>query len=254
MKPEVFPCETSFKNTLSKEWVSSQDHWKVNYGIQSNLGITTTEGTGSKWSYFSGGLICQVWFKNFQYGVVHMPLREPWHQRSVAPTCKRGRYWQRPWEAELHVACKRNYRSFGVPTKEKLDKQKSAFAQFDVCGRFFQVESTLWADLWCPQFAFLRWWHFQERCLYIWIRKLKGLKLCVRNFQVVAFVRWSQDSFDCKRSYLPPGSSSVSKLKPTIWDGEAFLEIILTSPFFSWLFSSSSLLVSFVKQLSCALT
>ena len=34
--------------------------------IQSNLGITTTEGTGSKWSYFSGGLICQVWFKKFQ--------------------------------------------------------------------------------------------------------------------------------------------------------------------------------------------
>ena len=42
--------------------------------VQSNLGITTTEGTGSKWSYFSGGLICQVWFKKFQYGVVHMPL------------------------------------------------------------------------------------------------------------------------------------------------------------------------------------
>ena len=40
--------------------------------IQSNLGNTTTKGTGSKWSYFSGGLICQVWFKNFQYGVVHM--------------------------------------------------------------------------------------------------------------------------------------------------------------------------------------
>ena len=45
--------------------------------VQSNLGITTTEGTGSKWSYFSGGLICQVRFKNFQYGVVNMPLREP---------------------------------------------------------------------------------------------------------------------------------------------------------------------------------
>ena len=59
--------------------------------LQSNLGITTTEGTGSKWSYFSGGLICQVWFKIFQYGVVHMALREPCHQRSVAPTCKRGR-------------------------------------------------------------------------------------------------------------------------------------------------------------------
>ena len=43
--------------------------------IQSNLWITTTEGTGSKWSYFSGGLICQVWFKNFQRRVLH--LHEP---------------------------------------------------------------------------------------------------------------------------------------------------------------------------------
>ena len=30
------------------------------------------------------------------------------------------------------------------------------FAQFYVCGRFLQVGSTLWADLRCPQFAFLR--------------------------------------------------------------------------------------------------
>ena len=45
--------------------------------LQSNLGNTTTEGTGSKWSYFSGGLICQVLFKKFQSGIVHMPLREP---------------------------------------------------------------------------------------------------------------------------------------------------------------------------------
>ena len=69
--------------------------------LQSNLGITTTEGTGNKWSYFSGGLICQVWFKKFQYGVVHMPLREPWHQRSVVSMCKRGRNWQRPCQPEL---------------------------------------------------------------------------------------------------------------------------------------------------------
>ena len=70
--------------------------------------------------------------------------------------------------------------------------KKVFFAQFDTCGRFSQVDSTLWADLRCPQFAFLRWSHFQERIPYIWIRELKGLKLCVRNFQVVAFVRWSQ--------------------------------------------------------------
>ena len=45
--------------------------------VQSNLGNTTTEGTGSKWFNFSGGLICQVLFKIFQNGVAHMPLREP---------------------------------------------------------------------------------------------------------------------------------------------------------------------------------
>ena len=70
--------------------------------------------------------------------------------------------------------------------------EKVFFAQFDVCGRFSQVDSKLWADLRCPQFAFLRWSHFQERTPYIWIRILNGLKLHVRNFQVVAFVRWSQ--------------------------------------------------------------
>ena len=91
--------------------------------VQSNLGITTTEGTGSKWSYFSGGLICQVWFKIFQYGVVHMALREPCHQRSVAPTCKRGRMAT----TMTSGACKCDDRSFGVPTKEKLDELKRAF-------------------------------------------------------------------------------------------------------------------------------
>ena len=40
-------------------------------------------------------------------------------------------------------------RPSGVPAREKLDDRKSVFAQFDVCGRFPQVESisTLWADL-----------------------------------------------------------------------------------------------------------
>ena len=41
------------------------------------------------------------------------------HQRSVVPTCTRGRSWQRP--------CKRDDCSFGVPAKEKLDNQKSVF-------------------------------------------------------------------------------------------------------------------------------
>ena len=107
--------------------------------VQSNLGITTTEGTGSKWSYFSGGLTCQVWFKNFQYEVVHMPLREPWHHIS---------YWWLPrvrggvnndhTKAELADAM--------IARSECLRRKswtinKVFFAQFYVlvCGRFSQV-------------------------------------------------------------------------------------------------------------------
>ena len=45
--------------------------------LQSNLGITTTEGTGSKWSYFSGGLICQPGFgsKNFHMELYNLGTR-----------------------------------------------------------------------------------------------------------------------------------------------------------------------------------
>ena len=93
-------------------------------GIQSNLWIATTEGTGNKLSYFSGGLICQAWFKNFQYRVVHMPLHEP----SLSTICSfhrhAGRNWQRPCASR---ACKRDDRSSGVPAREKLDDWKSVF-------------------------------------------------------------------------------------------------------------------------------
>ena len=190
---------SSLSNGVGQQCRLMKDRWRHNKlclhrlwrsdVIQSNLGNTTTEGTGSKWSYFSGGLICQVLFKKFQNGVVHMPLREPWHQRSVIPTCKRGRKWQRPCQAELENA--KIARSECL--RRKVRQSKKCFSlQFDACGRFLQVKLTLWADFRCPQFAFLRWSHFQEHIPYIWIRELKGLKLCVRNFQVVAFVRWSQ--------------------------------------------------------------
>ena len=72
--------------------------WSL-FVVQSNLGITTTEGTGSKWSYFSGGLICQVCFKNSS--IWSYTLREPWHRRSAVPTFKQGRNWQWPRQAEL---------------------------------------------------------------------------------------------------------------------------------------------------------
>ena len=93
------------------------------------------------------------------------------------------------------------------------------FAQFDVYGRFSQVESTLWADLWCPQFAFLRWSHFQESCPYIWIRELKGLKLCVRSFQVVALCvcvcmsGGRKDMFDCISGQMPRSQISWKTLE-----------------------------------------
>ena len=87
--------------------------------IQSNLGITTTEGTRSKWSYFSGGLICQVWFKIFQYGVVCPCASHDISDRWL-PHVSGGVIGN-------DGACKRDDRSFGVPPKEKLDKQESAF-------------------------------------------------------------------------------------------------------------------------------
>ena len=57
------------------------------------------------------------------------------------------------------------------------------FAQFDVCGRFSQVESTLWADLWCPQFAFLRWLHFPARTLSVHLNpQIEGTEIVCPQF------------------------------------------------------------------------
>ena len=133
--------------------------------------------------YFSGGLICQVWFKIFQFWVVHMHLRKPSTSVIGCSHMFAGCIWQRPCQAELDNAT--------IAQSECLRRKSRTvenvfFAQVDVCGRFSYVESTLWDDLRCPQFAFLRWSHFQERTPYIWIREFKGLKLRVRNCQVVA--------------------------------------------------------------------
>ena len=72
-----------------------------NFTVQSNLWITTTEGTGNRWSYFSGGLINFVRFgsKIFNTEFYTCPCQR--HQRSVVPTCTRGRNWQRPCQTEL---------------------------------------------------------------------------------------------------------------------------------------------------------
>ena len=69
--------------------------------IQSNLGITTTEGTGSKWSYFSGGLICQVWFENFGMELYTCPFVSHDISDRRFPRVSGGRNWQRPCQAEL---------------------------------------------------------------------------------------------------------------------------------------------------------
>ena len=102
--------------------------------------------------------------QKFSKWSLHIPLREPstsaigsshvYAEAQLATTMPSG-------------AGKRDDRSFKVPAQEKLDDRNSVFAQFDVCGRLWQVESTLWADLWCPRFTFLRWSHFQEHTLYI---------------------------------------------------------------------------------------
>ena len=124
-----------------------------------------------------------------------MPLREPWHQRSVVPTCKRGRNWQRPGQAELE--------NVKIPRSEclrrKVRQSKKCFSlEFDACGRFLQVESTLWADHRCPQFAFLRWSQFQERTPLL--RSFESANW--RDWNCVsAFVRWSQGQV---RLYVPP--------------------------------------------------
>ena len=117
------------------------------------------------------------------------PCASHQHQRSVVPTCMRGRNWQRPC---ARGACKCDDRSFGVPAKEKLDNQKSVFRSIWHMWSLFAG----WIDaLGRPPVSAIRISQvvaFQERIPYIWIRELKGLKLRVRNFQVVAFVRWSQ--------------------------------------------------------------
>ena len=95
---------------------------------------------------------------------LHMPLHEPATSAIGSPHVYAG-----AWLATTMPsgARKRDDRSFGVPAKEKLDYRKVFFPESDVCGRFSQVKSALWADLQCPQFAFLRWSQFQERTPYI---------------------------------------------------------------------------------------
>ena len=69
---------TSSRVIMNEKWNKKKKHSKAFWiKLQSNLWIATTEGTGNKRSYFSDGLIWQVWFKFFQYGLVHMPLHEP---------------------------------------------------------------------------------------------------------------------------------------------------------------------------------
>ena len=56
-----------------------------------------------------------------------MPRTSHRHQRSVVPTCTRGRNWQRPCMHMPSRACKREDRLSGVPARETLDDRKSVF-------------------------------------------------------------------------------------------------------------------------------
>ena len=51
-----------------------------------------------------------------------------------------------------------------VTAKRRWMIEKVVFAQFDVCGRFSQVELT---DLRCPQFSIFGWSHFEEGTAYV---------------------------------------------------------------------------------------
>ena len=116
-----------------------------------------------------------------------MPLREPWHQRSVVPTCKRG---QRPCQAELENA--KIARSECL--RRKVRQSKKCFSlQFDACGRFLQVDSTLWADLRCPQFAFSQVVAFSRtHSVHFEYANWRDWNCVSAIFRLVAFVRWSQ--------------------------------------------------------------
>ena len=177
------------------------DSWlEISIQIQSNLWIRPPKGLGVCGPISPVVSFARFGSKNFNMKLYTCPRASHRHQPSAVPTCTRGRNWQRPRQEELTNA---NIARLECLCRKSWWMEKVFFAQFDACGRFSQVESTLWADLRCPQFAFLRWSHFQESTPYIWIPELKGLKVRVRNFQVVAFVRWSQGQV---RLYQKPRS------------------------------------------------
>ena len=192
-------CHSSSKMLLLLEgqsWPANEDLTKISSAVlraflpskySQTCKLRPPKGLGRSGPISQVVSFARLGFKFFNMELYTCPCASHCHQRLVVPTCTWGRNWQRPCQEDLANAmiarpeCLRG-KSWTI--------EKVFFAQFDVCGRFSQVESKFWADLRCPQFAFLRWSHFQERTPSIC--ELKGLKLRVRNFQVVSFLRWSQ--------------------------------------------------------------
>ena len=169
----VGPCKKAVFACLATVWPSCL--------LQSNL--RPPKGLGVSGPIFQVVSFARFGSKNFNMELYTCPCAshvisysDRWFSRVSGGVAKRSlqTLLQTRWSL-VRSAC-----------EGKVRQSKVFFAQFYVCGRFLQVGSTLWADLRCPQFAFLRWSQFQERTPYIWIREFKGLKLCVRNFQVVA--------------------------------------------------------------------
>ena len=66
------------EQSTSKTWELSDRIGLCENCVQSNLWITTNEGTGKMWSNFSGGLICQMY-------TIHMPCMRYQSQQLVNP-------------------------------------------------------------------------------------------------------------------------------------------------------------------------
>ena len=176
-------CRISVLGSFRKHCSTSLDAWCESSQI---FDLRPPKGLGINGGLRRSHLIGLV--QKLQCGVAHMPLSAIVIGDRMCTlyysTWGGGGQWATTVPSRAYECddC-----SFGVTNWTNWEKswtiERVAFAHFDECGCFSQVELAIWADLWCPQFAFLMWSHFQERTAYIWICELK---LLVCNFQVVA--------------------------------------------------------------------
>ena len=151
----------------------------VKIKLLSYLWIATTKESGKKRSYFSGGLICQVWLKKIQLGVVHMP------QHTI--DCSDRPILYMLWGLDLAKQSLRTWCcSFG-DAKKIVRRSKGGFRLRWQFWSLFAgwIDALGWPPVSAIRISQVVAVDFQERTAYIWISDLKGLKRA-RNFQVVA--------------------------------------------------------------------